>query len=242
MTARPPPQKLTHHPPSFPQAAASAPSRCSACAGAPLHPPPGVTVAFHYTAQGGPASVDLALDDPRVARPAGLAPSAPDQVYLTLAPGGAVVAHWATQGGPESGADASNAVQHGPAADDLINVDTETDAAPPTRYTQRYREATYASPTFHHVPLTRLPPGERVFYRVGSEAGGRSKVFSFVAPAPRSPFTLAVVGDTGQTHNTTRTLKHVREVAPGAVLEVKVGAAACIPRLPLVWEPVRQAG
>jgi len=30
-------------------------------------------------------------------------------------------------------------------------------------------------------------------------------------------------------------------VAPGAVLEVKVGAAACIPRLPLVWEP-RQAG
>ena len=160
----------------------SAPSLCSACAGAPLHPPPGVTVAFNVSL-GGAGSIDLALDDPRVARPAGLAPAAPDQVYLTLAPGGAVVAHWATQRG-EEGADPAHAVQHGPAADSLIHVDAETDAAPPTRYTQRYADATYASPTFHHVPLTRLPPGERVFYRVGSEGGGWSNVFSFVAPAP----------------------------------------------------------
>ena len=108
---------------------------------------------------------------------------------------------------------------------------TDTEARAPTRYTQRHREATYQSP--HHVTLTGLVPGERRFYRVGSATGGWSDARSFIAPpaaatdaaasSPSSslyPFRLAVVGDTGSTHNTTSTLDHMVASDPAAVLHV----------------------
>lgn len=185
------------------------------------------------------------MDDPRVARSPGARDSTPDQLALTIGAGGAVVAHWATgthrmlEGDvvdkrPPPRSDGA-VVQHGASRGKLDVTDKET--AAPTRYTQRYKMATYQSPEFHHVTLKGLVPGERRFYRVGSKSGGWSDVRSFIAPpsvandasdaagsvslpAGLYPYRLAVVGDSGQTYNTSTTFDHMVASDPAAILHL----------------------
>lgn len=67
------------------------------------------------------------------------------------------------------------------------------------------RGTIYDSPILHHVLLQNLQPGQRYFYSVGSDEWGYSDVFNFTMPANRYPFTVGVIGDPGQTQNSSET-------------------------------------
>jgi len=191
-------------------------------------PPPGVTVPFDSRWPDG--SDDLPLNEPPLARAPGASATSPDQVALTLVANGSLVVRWATGPGEVGAAAASprarpppSTVELGAAADALTT--TATSASPATRYVQRYPGGTYTSPWLHAVrlPASALVSGSPFFYRVGSDEGGWSPVTQSMAPptpGPSYPLTLALVGDTGGTHNTSSTLAHVASSRPDALVHV----------------------
>ena len=87
-------------------------------------------------------------------------------------------------------------------------------------YVQTYPDSTYASGAWHHVVLSGLVPGTRYHYRVGSAEGGWSPIASFIAP-PRAatyPMKFGVIGDLGQTYNSSTTIQHLIDSNPRFVV------------------------
>ena len=81
-----------------------------------------------------------------------------------------------------------------------------------------YTLGQYTSPYLYHVPLTDLTPNTQYYYTVGDAASGFSAALSFwshpgvgvgVTAPDGSPFTVAVIGDLGQTNNSLSTVEHV---------------------------------
>lgn len=117
----------------------------------------------------------------------------PQQIHLALAGRGAdgaptgVRVAWYTQDLPQSAA----AVQYGVASGSLAERANAT--SPPRQYLKGYG--------YHHVvDLLGLSPGQRYFYKVGSDAGQWSEEWSFrAAPAPAkgNKVSMAVFGDWG---------------------------------------------
>lgn len=96
-------------------------------------------------------------------------------------------------------------------------------------YTYRYSansgpindEGTVAvSPIFHHVLLKELRPGKKYYYRVGSKKTGFSKVFNFIMPENKYPFTFGVFGDLGQRPDSLATVKNLAAKSVDAVLSL----------------------
>ncbi|PRW60148.1 Purple acid phosphatase 15 [Chlorella sorokiniana] len=82
---------------------------------------------------------------------------------------------------------------------------------------------TYHSPILHHVLVTGLQPGQRYWYRVGGQlangtAAPESREWSFRLPAgPPAELRIGVLGDPGQTYNTSRTLRQLADSKPDVV-------------------------
>jgi hypothetical protein len=92
-----------------------------------------------------------------------------------------------------------------------------------------YTLGSYTSPYLYHVPLAGLTPNTVYFYTVGDATSGVSPVANFtshpgVGPAVTnpdgSPFTIAVIGDLGQTDNSASTVAHVLAGASNMVMHV----------------------
>jgi len=92
-----------------------------------------------------------------------------------------------------------------------------------------YKLGSYTSPYLYHVPLSGLVPGVKYFYTVGDSTSGVSPVASFFAHpgigpdvknADGSDFTIAVIGDLGQTTNSESTRDHVLAGASDMVMHV----------------------
>ena len=205
-------------------------------------------------------SDDLPLDRPPLARPAGAGPADPHQIHLSLASGsggGGVWVSWATGDGSVGSGRAApprppspppkklaSVVQFGPAPDRLDRTATGASEA----YTQAYPGGRdYTSPRLHHVHLSAEQlkgGGPTIFYRVGDPApgGAWSRVISFTPPSAGGvgtyPLRLGVLGDLGQTHNSSTTLAHLTAVAlddgagtgalPAASGGVKAASAASL--------------
>lgn len=87
----------------------------------------------------------------------------------------------------------------------------------------------YTSPYLYHVTLKGLTPGVKYFYTVGDATSGVSAVKSFVAHPgvgasvtnqDGSPFTMAIIGDLGQTSNSASTVAHVLAGSSNMVMHV----------------------
>jgi len=179
------------------------------------------------------------MDRPPLVRPPGAGPADPHQVHLTLASGGGVWVSWATGDGSVGGGDRppprlASVVQFGQSAAGL----GRTARGASETYTQAFPGGeSYTSPRLHHVHLSAADleasgkegaAARAVFYRVGDPGpgGAWSPVRAFTPP-PRAglgayPVRLAVLGDLGQTHNSSTTLDHLTAAARG---EPAAGAA-----------------
>ncbi|PSC73849.1 purple acid phosphatase 15-like [Micractinium conductrix] len=180
-----------------------------------------------------PVVTDYALDEPPVARTA--VGWDPEGVHLTLWSGDAVLVSWQT-GEPRVGPTAAPPPPHDPAeVAGLVRWGTEAGKlagtagnATDTVYSYSYGEAAggqaYRSPILHHVLLSGLAPGQTYFYSVGGvlrngSAAPEGRELSFRMPAaPPAPLSLGVIGDPGQTHNTSTTLEHLAASQPDVVL------------------------
>mmetsp|Transcript_35078 Transcript_35078/g.105782 ORF Transcript_35078/g.105782 Transcript_35078/m.105782 type:complete len:462 (+) Transcript_35078:31-1416(+) len=70
----------------------------------------------------------------------------------------------------------------------------------------------YTSGLIHHVTLYDLAPNTKYYYVAGSTEGGFSAEFSFSTVGPSvqpEPFSFAVMGDLGQTGNSSKTVAHI---------------------------------
>ena len=131
---------------------------------------------------------------------------APQQRYINyMATPSEMMISWATT------CNAGAVVNYGVSASTL-NM-TVTGPSPKT-----YTLKSYTSPYLYHVPLSGLVPGVKYFYTVGDSTSGVSPVASFFAHpgvgpdvknADGSDFTIAVIGDLGQTDNSASTRDHV---------------------------------
>lgn len=102
-------------------------------------------------------------------------------------------------------------------------------------YSYEYEEAagdtTYRSPILHHVLLQGLASGQRYFYSVGGShpngtAAPESPELSFaMPPAPPAQLRVGVLGDPGQTRNTSAVLEQLADSRPDVVLVL--GDLAC---------------
>ncbi|EFN56155.1 hypothetical protein CHLNCDRAFT_144837 [Chlorella variabilis] len=77
---------------------------------------------------------------------------------------------------------------------------------------------TYQSPILHHVLLRGLKPGKTYFYVVGNEDQGWSQEFNFTTLRQEFPIRLGLVGDLGQTSNTSTTLQQLVGSKPDMVV------------------------
>ncbi|PRW44351.1 purple acid phosphatase 23 isoform X1 [Chlorella sorokiniana] len=87
---------------------------------------------------------------------------------------------------------------------------------------QRPAGEVYHSPILHHVllDLKGLEPGTTVFYNVGDEAHGWSEELSFTTLRRGFPMRLGMVGDMGQTANSSATLNKLKASDPDVVVIV----------------------
>lgn len=78
----------------------------------------------------------------------------------------------------------------------------------------------YHSPILHHVLVDNLLPGQTYTYRVGNNKHGWSKRYQFTMPKNRNayPFTIGVVADLGQTHNSSKTLERMIAAKPDVAI------------------------
>lgn len=68
----------------------------------------------------------------------------------------------------------------------------------------------YSSPILHHVLVAGLTQGHQYYYRVGNDKDGWSDEFSFTMPSSNAnSIRIAVMGDVGQTYNTSITLANI---------------------------------
>ncbi|EFN59723.1 hypothetical protein CHLNCDRAFT_133298 [Chlorella variabilis] len=78
---------------------------------------------------------------------------------------------------------------------------------------------TYQSPILHHVLLRDLDPDTTYHYAVGDEAHGFSEELSF-RTLGGYPLRIGVIGDLGETYNSTETLAGLTDAEPDVVLLV----------------------
>ncbi|KAI8468926.1 MAG: Metallo-dependent phosphatase-like protein [Monoraphidium minutum] len=81
----------------------------------------------------------------------------------------------------------------------------------------------YVSPRLSHCLMTGLPPGSRVFYRVGwPEYDQWSAVMNFTTTRATAnfPFSLGVMADLGTSFNASQTVRQMARLAPSMVLNV----------------------
>ncbi|KAG7673057.1 hypothetical protein KSW81_006273 [Nannochloris sp. 'desiccata'] len=166
----------------------------------------------------------------------------PDQVRITLWTPTSMLVSWASgvgKVGPTSNPPApynvnyiGSQVQYGREGNKLSkSVTGRNDGKLSKRVTYTYRysansgpindEGTVAvSPIFHHVLLKELRPGKKYYYRVGSKKTGFSKVFNFIMPENKYPFTFGVFGDLGQRPDSLATVKNLAAKSVDAVLSL----------------------
>lgn len=85
----------------------------------------------------------------------------------------------------------------------------------------QYKSPGYTSPFLYHVTLKGLSPNTKYYYKVGAVEA--SSVFSFVShpgDALVPGWTMAVVGDVGQTNNSASTLQHIAAGASNMVMHL----------------------
>lgn len=182
-------------------------------------------------------SVDIPLSDPLLAPPK--EEMEPQQIHISLWNDTTMLISWAQGNGmvyPASKAPdtryntsgVTGVVWYGTSSSKL----GEKATCEPITYTYRYGAAAgtldgegtvYHSPLLFHVLLAGLVPGQSYSYRVGS--GGRwSKAFAFTQPRAAGkdayPFRLGIMGDVGQTWNSSRTLAGIASFAPDILLLV----------------------
>ena len=100
-----------------------------------------------------------------------------------------------------------------------LSVEGKVEALDPVRfkYTSSKSNGLFRSDWIYHVVLPNLQAGlESYWYKIvldtASLRGQEARFFQFLTPPfPGSPTTLALVGDLGQTENSTRTMDHIRE-------------------------------
>lgn len=76
-----------------------------------------------------------------------------------------------------------------------------------------YDFGSYTSPWIYHVTLDGLTPGATYYYTVGDATSGVSPVMTFNAHPGKAlvpGFTMAIIGDLGQTVNSESTIQHVQ--------------------------------
>lgn len=96
-----------------------------------------------------------------------------------------------------------------------------------------YTQNCYLSANLYHATVTGLSPNTRYFFIVGNATAGYSHEFSFLTPpnplAPTPyPFSIGMIGDTGQTVNTSANLGNLALLHPNLVLHP--GALSADPR------------
>ncbi|EGD72653.1 hypothetical protein PTSG_04388 [Salpingoeca rosetta] len=143
----------------------------------------------------------------------------PTQVHLALGDtaGASMVVSWIT-----TNASAGH-VYYGTSKDKLnTRVEQLADAE---RYTfqSTYGEH-YVSGLIHHAKIPNLAPLTKYYYRCGADGFGYSDVFSFTTPpvVGTSKFIFSVIGDLGQTANSSSTIEHIKS-DPTTNLTVIVG-------------------
>jgi len=147
---------------------------------------------------------------------AAAAACAPQQRYINyMATPSEMMISWATS------CQAGAVVNYGV---DSSNLNMTTTGPSPKTYTIQ----SYTSPYLYHVPLSGLVPGVKYYYTVGDSTSGVSPVASFFAHpgvgpnvknADGSDFTIAVIGDLGQTTNSESTRDHVLAGASDMVMQ-----------------------
>jgi hypothetical protein len=80
-------------------------------------------------------------------------------------------------------------------------------------------DTTYQSPILHHVLLRDLKPGATIYYSVGDEEHGWSEEASFKVPGGY-PIRVGVVGDLGETANSTQTVAGLIDAQPDVIVNV----------------------
>ncbi|EFN53514.1 hypothetical protein CHLNCDRAFT_58566 [Chlorella variabilis] len=180
-----------------------------------------------------PAVTDFELDDPRVARTA--VGWEPEGVHLTLWTRDSVLVSWQTgeprvapassPPEPHDAAEVAGVVRYGEAPGRYTQtVSDGTDVTYAYAYDEAAGGMAYQSPILHHVLLKGLQAGQTYYYRVGGRhpngtATPDGKEFSFAMPAaPPAQLRVGIIGDPGQTHNTSTTLQHLAASQPDVVL------------------------
>jgi len=187
-------------------------------------PGPPVTVPFDQKLRTG--SDDIPLD--QLAKKGGQ--FEPEQIHLGFAGQNAVFVSWATHNAtivstkseisPPDLATVASQVQWGTSRSDL----SHTASGDRTNYIGDYEGAQYVSGIFHHVKVEVLQPEVTYFYRCGDAAKAWSEVMSFKMPkavGPESfPQSIGIIGDLGQTYNSSSTLDHLIANDPAVVFLV----------------------
>eukprot|EP00755_Sulcionema_specki_P006444 Sspe_Gene.35491::Locus_17189_Transcript_1_1_Confidence_1.000_Length_2057::g.35491::m.35491 len=81
------------------------------------------------------------------------------------------------------------------------------------RFQSAQGEDVYTSQWIHHVTISPLKTSTRYYYKVGGAAGWSSELSFTTLPAvgKETPLTLALIGDLGQTENSSMTVQHIAE-------------------------------
>lgn len=180
-----------------------------------------------------PIVADLPMDEPPLARTA--VGWEPEGIHLTLWTSHTILVSWQT-GEPRTGPTANPPEPH-TASEVVGRVRFGTSAGRysetasggvDTVYRYSYDETaggtTYQSPILHHVLLKGLQPGQTYHYSVGgAHPNGTSTPdsaeFSFrmLGGLPRE-LRVGVIGDPGQTYNTSRVLQQLADSKPDVVV------------------------
>ncbi|KAL4422377.1 hypothetical protein ABPG75_008574 [Micractinium tetrahymenae] len=177
------------------------------------------------------ASEDLPLDEPPLART--VSGFDPEGIHLTQWADGGILVSWQT-GEPLLAGNADPPQPYDPATvrsavrwgTESGNLTEQTQQDHRLVYTYVYGpeagNTTYQSPILHHVLLRDLEPDTEYFYSVGDEANGWSEELSFrtLGDARAYPLRIGVIGDLGETANSTQTLEGLEATEPDIVLLV----------------------
>ncbi|KAL4420451.1 hypothetical protein ABPG75_010107 [Micractinium tetrahymenae] len=179
------------------------------------------------------SSPDLPIDEPPLART--VEGFEPEGIHLTQWTATSVLVSWQT-GAPLQGSGLAQPEPYDPASVQSLvrwgtlsgQLDQTAEGNSSLVYTYEYwanltangEDYVYRSPILHHVVLDSLEPGATYFYSVGDEAHGWSEELNFTTPASGFPLRLGIIGDLGQTANSTATLAKLTASNPDLVLLV----------------------
>ncbi|KAL4419216.1 hypothetical protein ABPG77_010658 [Micractinium sp. CCAP 211/92] len=176
-------------------------------------------------------SEDLPLDEPPLART--VSGFEPEGIHLTQWADGGTLVSWQT-GEPLLASNADPPQPYDPATVRSVvrwgtvrgNLTEREEQDHQLVYTYVYGpeagNTTYQSPILHHVLLHDLEPDTRYFYSVGDDEHGWSEELSFrtLGTAGAYPLRIGVIGDLGETANSTQTLEGLDAEEPDIVLLV----------------------